>query len=116
VNNIQYLIYGFLYGAIGQTLTFLQLQGSAKFGWYDKYPILTLLSSIPASWLFIKSVNYLILYFNGELWPGRFIGFSIGIIVFSIMSNLMFSEPFSQKTFISLLLAVGILYVQMFTK
>lgn len=116
MTNIQYLIYGMLYGASGQIISFLQLQGSVKYGWYDKYPFLVLLAAIPSVWMFIKSVEYLVMYFDGTLWPGRFIGFAIGVIIFAIMSHYMFAEPFTQKTMISILLAIGIMATQIFMK
>jgi len=116
MTNLQYLIYGMLYGSIGQAIVFLQLQGSVKYGWYDKYPILVLLCAIPSSWMFLKSVQYLIQFFDGEVWPGRFIGFSLGVVVFAIMSHYMFAEPFTQKTMISILLAIGIMATQIFMK
>ena len=105
-----------LYGAGGQIISFLQLQGSAKYGWYDKYPMLVLLVAIPSSWMFVKSVQSLIVYFNGTLWEGRFIGFSIGVIIFAILSHYMFAEPFTQKTMVSILLAIGIMATQIFMK
>jgi hypothetical protein len=110
------LIKGFLFGILGQIFSFLQLQGSIKFGWYEKYPMLVLLSSIPAGWFYIKSVEGLVHHFDGQLWPSRLIGFGIGIIVFVTMSILLFREPITSKTLICLLLASAILGVQIFWK
>lgn len=106
------LFLGVLYGLLGQIGSFLQLQGSARYGWYEKYPYVLLLISIPLSWLYIQSVKNLILYFGGEIWQSRFIGFGIGIIVFSIMSSIIFKEPFSYKTVMSIILATIIILIQ----
>lgn len=110
------LLLGFIYGFIAQILTFLQLQGNIKWNWYQRYPYLILGVAIPISWLFIKSVESFVGYFDGEIWPSRLIGFAIGIIVFALMSYFMFKEPITMKTFICLLLAMGILSVQIFWK
>ena len=110
------LLLGILYGLFGQILSFLQMQGSIKFGWYQKYPIIILLSSIPSMWFFIKSVECFIDAFNGELWPSRMIGFGIGIITFVIMSWFIFREPITLKTFICLVLACAILGIQIIWK
>ena len=110
------LLTGILYGILGQVLSFLQLQGSIKYGWYTKYPIIILLSSIPAAWFYIKSVEALVEMFNGELWPSRLIGFGIGIIIFVVLSMLLFKEPLTLKTLTCLLLAASILLVQIFWK
>ena len=110
------LLLGIFYGILGQVFSFMQLQGSIKYGWYQKYPILILLSSIPAAWFYIKSVEHLVAWAGGELWPSRLIGFGIGIIIFVILSLILFKEPITLKTLTCLMLAVSILLVQMFWK
>jgi hypothetical protein len=110
------LFYGILYGIMGQILSFLQLQGSVKYGWYKEYPIITLLASIPASWFYLKSVEALVILFNGQLWPSRLIGFGIGIVVFISLSIILFKEPVSLKTLVCLMLALSILSIQLFWK
>ena len=109
-------VLGFLYGLIAQIITFLQLQGNIKWGLLNKYPIITLLTSIPMAWLFMKSVEYFVVAYNGEIWPSRLIGFAIGIIVFASMSIILFKEPINTKTSICLSLSVLILLVQLFWK
>jgi multidrug transporter EmrE-like cation transporter len=110
------LLIGILYGIMGQILTFLQLQGNIKYGWFHKYPIIVLIGSIPISFMFIKSVENLVKAYDGELWPSRLIGFGIGAIVFTILSWLLFKEPFTLKTGICMLLASAILIIQIIWK
>jgi len=110
------IISGIIWGILGQIFSFMQLQGSIKYGWYQKYPILILLSSIPAAWFYIKSVENLVAWGDGQLWPSRLIGFGIGIIVFVTLSVILFKEPITLKTLTCLLLAASILLVQIFWK
>ena len=110
------LIYGILYGICGQVISFMQLQGSIKYGWFQKYPILILLSALPSTWLYIKSVDNLVIWGDGQLWPSRLIGFGIGIIIFVTLSMILFKEPLTLKTIVCLLLALSILLVQLFWK
>ena len=110
------LLIGIFYGILGQVLSFLQLQGSIKYGWYQKYPIIILLSSIPASWFYLKYVEAFVENFDGQLWPSRLIGFGIGIIIFVTLSMILFKEPLTLKTLTCLLLAASILLVQIFWK
>ena len=100
----------------GQIGTFLQLQGSVKYGWYDKHFWLVLLSSIPISYLYIKSVNFYIQGFGGQIWPSRLIGFALGILVFTIMSSTLFKEQMTIKTLFSICLALTIVGIQIFWK
>ena len=110
------LLLGFVYGFIAQVLTFLQLQGNIKWNWYERYPIVILGMAIPISWLYIKSVEAFVYQFNGDIWPSRLIGFGIGIIVFTLMSFFLFNEAINLKKFVCLILACGILGVQIFWK
>lgn len=110
------LLLGIIYGILGQVFSFMQLQGSVKYNWYTKYPIIILLSSIPAAWFYIQSVHNFVNHFDGQLWPSRLIGFGIGIIVFVTLSIILFKEPLTLKTIMCLLLAATILGIQMFWK
>ena len=110
------IVYGIIYGLLGQIGSFMQLQGAMKFGWYQKYLWLVLLTSIPLSWFYIKSVEYFIAAFNGQLWPSRLIGFGLGIVVFSIMSHYLFKEPFTPKTIVCIGLGLTIIALQIFWK
>lgn len=110
------LVRGFVFGILGQVLSFLQMQGNIKYGWFEKYPIIILLSAVPTTWFYIKSVENFVYHFDGQLWPSRLIGFGIGIVVFVSMSMVLFKEPITIKTFICLLLAASILSIQIFWK
>jgi multidrug transporter EmrE-like cation transporter len=110
------LLIGILFGVIAQTLTFFQLQGQMKYAWFKNNYWLVVLMGIPVSMLFMYSVKNLILAYNGEMWPSRLIGFSIGAIVFTYFSWSLFGEPFTTKTIICLTLAFSILMVQLFMK
>jgi hypothetical protein len=105
---------GVIYVLIGQIGTFLQLQASYKFGWYEKHPWLVILASLPLGWMYIKSVHLFIKGFGGEIFPSRIIGFSIGIIVFVSMSYLLFNESITLKNGICILLSFMIILIQIF--
>ena len=110
------VLYGMFLSMIAQILTFLQLQGNIKYGWFRDYPIIVLIGSIPISFCFIKSVEYLVAAYGGELWPSRLIGFGIGAIVFTVLSWYLFKEPFGLKTAVCMMLATAILLIQIFWK
>lgn len=108
------LLFPTLYAVVGQIITFIQFQGSSKWGWMEKYPLLVILLSIPSGWCFLKSVDAYIQAFDGNLWPGRLIGFGIGVIVFTLMSTVFFSEAITPKTLICLLLSLTIILIQIY--
>jgi len=77
---------------------------------------LVLLSGIPITWLFMESVKYIFDWSGGQLWPGRLIGFSISMFVFTLMSVCLFGEGINAKTGVCLILSVIILAIQLFWK
>jgi len=110
------IIYGIMYGLLGQMGSFMQLQGAMKLGWYPKYYWPVLLMSVPLSWLYIKSVEHFVAAFDGQLWPSRLIGFGLGITIFSIMSHFMFKEPLTPKTLVCIGLGLTIIAIQVIWK
>ena len=109
-------IIGFGLGVLAQIFTFVQLQGQFRWEWFKQHPWIVSLMGVPISFLYIMSVKYMVSHFQGELWPSRLMGFSIGAIVFSYMAHLWFQEPFTLKTLICLGLAFAIMMVQLFWK
>ena len=99
-----------------QLLAYLQTQSQFFWTWAKEHPILMSITGIPISMLLIYFTKYCALAFDGEVWPGRLIGFAVGAIVFALLSHFIMNEPFSTKTILCLCLASGILLIQMFWK
>lgn len=109
-------ILGLFYGALASVLTFVQLQGQFKFSWMRDNPALVALVGIPISMLYLQSVRCIVDFYGGQLWPSRLLGFAVGICIFTIMSWIWFSEPPTAKTAVCLLLALGIMAMQILWK
>lgn len=101
---------------IAQILTFVQLQGQFKFDWMKNNILVVTALGLPISFLYIISVKYLAVSFEGNMWPSRLLGFAVGAIVFTFMTKWWFNEPFTFKTGLCLLLATCIMGVQLFCK
>ena len=110
------LIKGILFGFVAQIFTFFQLQGQFKYEWAKNNTFLMACMGIPISLLFIYSVRYFTLAYDGQIWPSRLIGFGIGVIVFTGMSHFLFKEPITLKTLICLSLGIAIILIQLFWK
>ena len=110
------LLVGVVFGFLAQISTFFQLQGPLKYEWIKNHYWLTVLMGIPISMLFMYSVKNMIIAFDGQMWPSRLIGFSIGAIVFTWLSWLLFKEPLTLKTIVCLGFAIAILIIQLFWK
>ena len=62
------------------------------------------------------SYIFITAHYEGMIWPGRLIGFSVGVITFSILTYMMMNEGINTKTLVSLILALGIILTQVFIK
>ena len=113
---MSYLIKGLLFGFLAQILTFFQLQGQLKYEFFKNNTILIAFMGIPISYLFMLSVQNLIKYGDGQLWPSRLLGQAVGILVFTSMSLILFREPITTKTIVCLSLGICIVLIQLFWK
>jgi len=109
------VFYALLLGAIGQIVSFIQLQGQSAWKFPKDNPYVMLLLGLPISFLFIKSTKLMNEHFNAS-WPGRLIGFGVGVIIFTIMSWFIFKELPTPKTLTCLVLALAIITVQILWK
>tara|TARA_B110000503_G_C7013118_1_gene356543 strand:+ start:568 stop:912 length:345 start_codon:yes stop_codon:yes gene_type:complete len=105
-----------LFFTIGHLLIWFQLNGQFIWKVWKDNILLVSLIGIPASIAFITATKYAVAAFDGAYWPTRFIGFSIGIILYGFMINYFFSEGVSTKTLITLILALIIVLIQVFWK
>ena len=99
-----------------QVVTYLQLQSQFFWEWSKNNTLLVSLIGVPISMLLIMYTKYCADAFNGEVWPGRLIGFAIGAIVFALCSKIFLNEAMTAKTVICLILATIILTIQIFWK
>ena len=85
--------------------------------WVHNHPILiSIVFSAPITYLFICATRYSAEYFDGQVWPGRFIAFGLGMMSFSILTYIFLDESVNIKTAVSLVLAGTLLCIQIFWK
>jgi len=101
----------------GQTLIWYQTNGQFKWKWFADHPLLVaFIFAVPISYAFIIATKLVVGYFDGALWPGRFIGFATGMISFAILTYFYMGEAITPKTAVSLILAVTLVSIQIFWK
>ena len=108
------LIISFVLIVLAQILAYFQTQGQFFMTWAKEHPLIMSITGIPISILLIYFTKYCSMAFDGQVWPGRLIGFAVGAIVFALLSYFIMNEPFSTKTITCLFLAGGILGIQIF--
>ncbi len=82
--------------------------GPEWWGWY--------IAAIPITWLFLKSTQLGVQGFGNSLWANRFLEFSIGIIVYAILTQYLFNQPMTSKIWVQVGLCVVIICVQVLWK
>ncbi len=102
---------------IAHVLTFYQLNGQfLKTDWFRKNEFIVAACGIVLSFFYIWGTKYAVSGMDGLLWPARFIGFGVGMIIYAIMLNHHFSEGINNKTWVSLGLALILICIQVLWK
>ena len=104
------------YFLIAHLMTWFQLNGQFVWTWFKEHPLVLCLFGLPVSYLYILATKYSFDAFNELIWPGRLVGFAIGIISFAVLTNIFLGENINSKTIISLVLAIILVLIQVFWK
>ena len=110
------ILYGIFYYLIAQVLVWIQLYGHMNIDVIKDNRWIIYATSIPITHFFIIATNYTVLSMNGAIWGSRFVQFTTGIVVFSLLTLYVNGEGINLKTGITLLLIVVITCIQIFWK
>ena len=110
--NVGSLISGILFFLMAHIITWFQLNGQFKWDWFKEHEWVMALVGIPISFLYIWGTKYTVAGLDGLLWPTRFIGFGVGMVVYAIFVSYFFNEGINTKTAVSLLLALILIFIQ----
>ena len=115
MNNV---ILGVICFGMAHLLAFYQLNGQflKSTDWFKNNTFLVALFGIIVSYFYIYGTKYTVAGMGGLLWPARFIGFSIGMLLYAILINYHFNEGITTKTFVSLVLCLILIGIQVLWK
>ena len=116
MNNVIELIRGTFLFLLGQVLVWYQINSQFLSTWVEDRPITMSLLGIPISYVYIYATKDLVNAFNGDLWPQRLIGFSMGMIAFAFLTWIHFHQAITLKTAVTLALATAIVVIQIVWK
>lgn len=100
---------------VGQILIWFQSNGQFLSEWFKNNTLLISFFGVPISYLFIHATRMSYEGF-GATWPGRMMGFAIGVLVFTVLAYYFMGENVNLKTGLSLLLSICIICIQVFMK
>jgi hypothetical protein len=111
------LLAGLALMAVAQCLTWLQINSQFFNDWAKRNPfVLSAIFGTLVSYIFIYATRYLVIHFNGLLWPGRMVSFAVGIIIMTTLTWWFMDESINTRTIISICLAIIMLIVQIYWK
>ncbi len=110
------LLLGITFFALAATITWFQLNGQFIWKSFKENTFLVVLLGIPISYCYIWATKYTVESMDGVMWPTRFIGFGIGVVVYAILVGIFFNEGINLKTSISLALSILLILIQIFYK
>ena len=103
---------------VAHVLTFYQLNGQflKSTSWFKDNTVTVAAAGIILSFFYIWGTKYAVQGMGGLLWPARFIGFGVGMIIYAVMVNYHFNEGINNKTWVSLALALILICIQVLWK
>ena len=108
---------GCLLFLVDQAAIWIQTSGQFIWPWFKRNPlVVSLLMGTSISYVLIYATRFMVEYYDGLLWPGRFIAFGTGIISFTFLTYYFMGEGITVKTLVSLIMACSLIGIQMFWK
>ena len=113
-----HLLIGIASFIVAHILTFYQLNGQflKTTDWIRKNIMIVDASGFILSFFYIWGTKYAVSGMDGLLWPARFIGFGVGMIIYAVFVQYHFNEGINVKTWVSLSLAFLLICIQVLWK
>lgn len=116
MNNTKYIILGIIMFLVAQASVWYQLNLQFLNDWVKNNKWAMALLGFPISYLYLYATEWTVKGFDGELWPGRLIGFACGMITFAFLTWLHMNQGLTPKTVVTLTLSVAIVLIQILWK
>ena len=110
------LLYGIFFFILAHIGAFIQLNGQFKWDWFKDNEWVIAACGFILSFFYIWGTKYTVQGIDGLLWPSRFIGFGIGMVIYALGVSYYFGEGITTKTAISLGLCLILICIQVFWK
>jgi hypothetical protein len=114
--KLDHFLIGISWFIIAHIAVFFQLNGQFKWDWFKNNEILVAAAGIVISFFYIWGTKYTVSGFEGLLWPARFVGFGVGMIIYALGVSYFFKEGITTKTFVSLLICFILISIQVLWK
>lgn len=114
--KLDLFIIGVFWFVLAHIAVFFQLNGQFKWEWFKQNEFILAACGLVISYFYIWGTKYTVGAFEGLLWPARFIGFGVGMIIYAIGVSYFFKEGITNKTLVSLSLCIILIAIQVLWK
>ena len=114
--SYSHLLWCVLLTLVTQVAVWFQLNGQFFSPWFKNNNFFLALMGIPISYCYIYITQLGYQAFGGLLWPNRFVGFALGMMIFAILNSVFINEGISLKSAVSLVLAGILVAIQVLWK
>ena len=112
MKEINLIIQGIIWFSLAHILSFYQLNGQFLYKWFRDNEFWVAAAGIFLSYTYIYGTRDTVAGFEGLLWPARFVGFGVGMIIYALLVQYHFNENLTPKTILSLILSVILISIQ----
>lgn len=106
------VLFSILLFFIAQTMAWIQINGQFVWPSLRDYKFVVSLLGIPISYILMVATDYAYEGMDQKIWPGRLMAFAVGILVFTLFTNIFLGEGLSPKVIVSLILSTALLLIQ----
>ena len=114
--STKHILLAIFWFTVAHVTVWFQLNGQFLWPWFRKNEWVVASSGAIISFFYIWGTKHTVNGFEGLLWPARFIGFGIGMVIYAFMVSYFFKEGITAKTFISLFLSLILICIQVLWK
>ena len=114
--NLKSLLLGIGCFIVGHFLVWFQLNGQFLWKWFRENTLIVASAGVVISLFYIWGTKFTVAAMGGLLWPARFIGFGVGMVIYASMVSYHFGEGINPKTWLSLGLCLILISIQVFWK
>jgi hypothetical protein len=106
------IVIALLMFCLGQGIAWVQVYGYLKWNWFKNNDIMIYVLSLPIAYFIVTGTRLCIEGLDGKTWPVRILTFTIGFLIFGLMSFLVLKQVPDTKTCISIVLCLVIIVIQ----
>lgn len=110
--DIKKILIAFVLFCLGQSIAWVQVYGHLKWPWLKDNNLVIYLMALPIAYFIVTGTRLCMEGFGDQTWPVRILTFTVGFLIFGILSCVLLKQVPDIKTYISIFLCLVIIFIQ----